>query len=69
VEFPGAVYHVTARGDGRDVIFLEDADRRPLLDLLGRAYRAYGYRLADIAQHLGVHYSTVSPRLKEFEAR
>jgi len=35
---------------------------------VGRAYQAYGYRLADIAQHLGVHYSTVSRRLKEFEA-
>jgi len=36
---------------------------------VGRAYRAYGYRLADIAHHRGVHYSTVSRRLKEAEAR
>lgn len=32
-----------------------------------RAYRDYGYRLKEIAQHLGVHYSTVSRRLKELE--
>lgn len=27
---------------------------------VGRAYREYGYRLGEIAQQLGVHYSTVS---------
>jgi len=34
-----------------------------------RAYRDYGYRLKEIAQHLGVHYSTVSRRLKELESQ
>ncbi|THJ12980.1 MAG: addiction module toxin RelE [Nitrospira sp. CG24C] len=32
------------------------------------AYRQYGYRLAEIADHLGVHYATVSRRLKQAEA-
>jgi putative transposase len=32
-----------------------------------RAYREYGYRLAEIARHLGVHYATVSRRLRSFE--
>ena len=36
---------------------------------IGQAYRDYGYRLADIAQHLGVHYATVSRRLQQFEKR
>ena len=31
------------------------------------AYRRYGYRLTEIADHLGVHYGTVSRRLKEAE--
>ena len=31
------------------------------------AYRRYGYRLAAIAEHLGVHYATVSRRLKQAE--
>jgi REP element-mobilizing transposase RayT len=31
------------------------------------AYRQYGYRLAEIANHLGVHYATVSRRLKQAE--
>ncbi len=34
---------------------------------IGRAYREHGYRLTEIAQHLGVHYSTVSRRLHRFE--
>ncbi len=36
-------------------------------EAIGQAYREYGYRLAEIAQHLGVHYATVSRRLKQFE--
>ncbi|MBI4400490.1 MAG: transposase [Nitrospirae bacterium] len=34
-----------------------------------QAYRRYGYRLAEIAAHLGVHYATVSRRLKRAEAQ
>ena len=33
------------------------------------AYRQHGYRLAEIANHLGVHYATVSRWLKQAEQR
>lgn len=33
------------------------------------AYRRYGYTLAQIAEYLGCHYSTISRRLKAEEAR
>lgn len=33
------------------------------------AYRRYGYRMSEIAEYLGVHYSTVSRRLKRAEKR
>jgi putative transposase len=33
-----------------------------------QAYRTYGYRLAEIAAHLGVHPATVSRRLMQAEA-
>ena len=26
IEFPGALYHVTSRGDGREAIYLDDED-------------------------------------------
>jgi putative transposase len=32
-----------------------------------RAYSRYGYRMQEVAQHLGLHYSTVSRRLKRME--
>jgi putative transposase len=39
-------------------------DRRIL-----QAYKEHGYRLQEIAAHLGVHYATVSRRLKREEER
>lgn len=36
-------------------------------ELIHTAYRRYGYRLAEIADHLGVHAATVSRRLKQAE--
>ena len=32
------------------------------------AYRRHGYRLREIAAHLGGHYATVSRRLRKAEA-
>lgn len=37
IEFPGAVYHVTSRGDRREAIFEDDADRQALLALVDQA--------------------------------
>ena len=34
---------------------------------IARAYREHGYRLHEIATHLGVHYATVSRRLNQIE--
>jgi REP element-mobilizing transposase RayT len=41
VEFPGALYHVTARGDRREPIFEDDEDRRALLEVLSRALERF----------------------------
>lgn len=35
LEFPGALYHVTARGNRRNPIYRDDADRRAWLKVLG----------------------------------
>lgn len=34
LEFAGALYHVTSRGDGQDDIYLDDADREAFLEVL-----------------------------------
>ena len=57
IEYPGAVYHLTSRGNARDPIFLDDADRYLFLDLLGDLVDRYnwlchGYCLMDNHYHL-----------------
>ena len=37
IEFPGAVYHVTSRGDRREAIFTDDKDRHGLLEVVAQA--------------------------------
>ena len=34
IEFPGAIYHLTSRGNQQAPIFVDDVDRRALLDVL-----------------------------------
>ena len=36
IEFPGALYHVTSRGNARAPIFFGNSDQRLLLDMLGQ---------------------------------
>ena len=43
-DFPGAVHHVTARGNAGNDIFLDDADRRALLDVFGRVCGDFGWQ-------------------------
>ena len=41
IEFPGALYHVTARGNSRNPIFLDDQDRNIFLQVLARSLADY----------------------------
>ena len=57
IEYPGAVYHVTARGNARAAIFLGDDDRRCFLALFAeaverRGWACYAYCLMDNHYHL-----------------
>lgn len=57
LEFAGALYHLTARGNARADIFVDDADRSLFLDLLGKeiaqqGWRCYAYCLMDNHYHL-----------------
>jgi REP element-mobilizing transposase RayT len=36
IEFAGALYHLTSRGDGREDIYLDEADRLLFLQVLGQ---------------------------------
>jgi REP element-mobilizing transposase RayT len=43
IEFPGGLYHVTSRGDRREAIYLNDADRQKWLDLFGQVCRRFNW--------------------------
>lgn len=42
VQYPGALYHVTNRGNDRKAIFKDDIDRREFLKILSQSINTYG---------------------------
>ena len=66
VEFDGALYHVTSRGNARRDIFDEDGDRKAFLEILGKdarivqAVHHYGDSQREVADFLDLHYARVS---------
>jgi REP element-mobilizing transposase RayT len=66
LEYPGAVYHVTARGNAKQAIYLDDEDRARFLGLLARevgqqGWRCTAYCLMDNHYHL--LFETPEPNL------
>jgi putative transposase len=60
IEFPGAIYHVTSRGDRREPIFVDDFDRRTLLEVVQQGMArfnaaAFAYCLMDNHYHFVLH--------------
>jgi putative transposase len=45
VEYPGAIYHVMNRGDRREAIFRDDADRKLFLETLAQACQKTGWQV------------------------
>jgi REP-associated tyrosine transposase len=43
IEYPGALYHLTSRGNGRAAIFLDDSDRQVFLSILGDLVERYNW--------------------------
>lgn len=66
LEYAGALYHLTARGNARADIFVDDNDRRRFLELLGQeitqqGWRCYAYCLMNNHYHLLIE--TPAPNL------
>lgn len=66
LEFAGALYHLTARGNARADIFADDEDRGLFLELLGKeisqqGWRCYAYCL--MANHYHLLIETPEPNL------
>ncbi len=45
IEFEGAFYHITSRGNLRDSVFFEDRDRDRFIEILYKTKERYGYLL------------------------
>lgn len=58
IEFAGAVYHVTARGDRREQIFDDDEDRQSFLTVLGEALARFDAQCLAYCL-MGNHYHLV----------
>ena len=55
IEYPGAIYHVTSRGNAGQAIFLEDEDRSLWLSILDQVVRQTGW-LCHAYCLMGNHY-------------
>ncbi len=58
IEFAGALYHVTARGDRREPIYNDDEDRRAYLDVLGEVVEDFNW-ICHAYCLMGNHYHLV----------
>lgn len=60
IEFPGAIYHVTSRGDRREPAYRDDADRVAQIDVIARAMDRFDAQVLAYCQmdnhfHLVLH--------------
>jgi REP-associated tyrosine transposase len=65
IEFVGALYHVTARGNAREDIYFDDGDRQQFLSLLSKTVKrhdwyCHAYCLMDNHYHLLIETGTPS---------
>lgn len=66
IEFPGALHHVTSRGNERRSIFRDDVDRRMFLTFLGQAVTRFGWSLTAwvlMTNHFHLVLQTPQPNL------
>ena len=71
IEFPGAVYHITSRGNAKQVIFLDDKDRNNFLIILSLIVKRFSVFLKDkdkIKEVSKIQRYVARPKLSEIFA-
>ena len=66
IEFPGAVYHVTSRGNEKRPIFKNDRDRKTFLAFLGETAKRFGWSITAwvlMSNHFHLVLQTPEPNL------
>lgn len=59
IEYPGAIYHLMSRGDHREPIFLDNADRHTFLRTLGETCEKTGWQIHAFCL-MGNHFHVVA---------
>lgn len=68
IEYPGAFFHVTARGNAKKTIFYDDFDRGQFLSILGKTIEKYNWRchaLVLMDNHYHLLLETLDPTLSK----
>ena len=68
IEYPSALYHVTARGDRRKSIFADDVDRQYWLEVLGLVCKRFNfliYAYCQMGNHFHIMLETVEGNLAQ----
>jgi len=69
IQYPGAVYHVTCRGNERNDIFKDDTDRKRFIQILIQSTNIYGVKLYTyvlMTNHIHLLIETPKGNLSEF---
>jgi putative transposase len=69
IQYPGAVYHVTCRGNDRQDIFRDDQDRKRFLQMLIQSLNIYSVKLYSyvlMTNHIHLLIETPQGNLSEF---
>ena len=45
IQYPGAVYHITCRGNARQDIYMDNKDREEFLEILKDSQTIYGIKI------------------------
>lgn len=72
IQFPGAYYHVMCRGNGKQLIFRSDHDRRKFTALLAESSQMYSVRLHAYVlmdNHYHIIVQTLKPNCADFMHR
>ena len=72
IEYPGAYYHVTCRGNERREIFADDRDRKRFLEILAESKEIYGVEVHGyvvMANHFHLLVMTPEANLQKFMHR
>ena len=66
IQFPGAIYHVTSRGDRRQAIGADDVDRRYFFDRIGATVEKFRWEMFAsvlMTNHFQLVFRTPQPNL------